>query len=226
MRHHPREPVMLFDMDQLDLARSYKLLSSVIVPRPIAWVVSQDARGQTNAAPYSLFNFFGGHPPVVCIGMGHYQGRIKDSLANICATQEFVINLVTLALAEAMNTTAVPFPAGINELDKAGLQTLPCTKITGRRIAQSPVALECRLQQMIDVRPSSTIVVANVVAMHIDDACVTNADRCYIDSGSLEAVGRMESPGWYTKTAERFAMQTPMALQCVPDGCSTNLPKA
>ncbi|BCN38249.1 hypothetical protein ALDI51_15680 [Alicycliphilus denitrificans] len=198
---------MMFDMEQLDLARSYKLLSSSIVPRPIAWVVSQDANGVANAAPYSLFNFFGGHPPVVCIGMGRLKGRDKDSLANIRATQEFVINMVTAPLAHAMNTTAVPFPTGVNELEKAGLETLPCMKISGCRIKSSPLALECRLQQIIDVQPSSVIVLATVQAMHIDDEYVKDAKRCYIDSSRFVAIGRMESPGWYTTTAGRFVMR-------------------
>lgn len=198
---------MMFDMEQLDQARSYKLLSSSIVPRPIAWVVSQNADGVTNAAPYSLFNFFGGHPPVVCIGMGRPKGHDKDSLSNIRATQEFVINMVTAPLARAMNTTAVPFPSGVNELELAGLETLPCTKIAGRRIKNSPLALECRLQQIIDVQHSSVIVVANVQAVHIEDEFVKDAQRCHIDSSRFAAIGRMESPGWYTNTADRFAMR-------------------
>ena len=197
---------MMFDMDQLDLGRSYKLLSSSIVPRPIAWVVSQDANGVANAAPYSLFNFFGGHPPVVCIGMGRPKGRDKDSLANIRATNEFVINMVTASLAQAMNTTAVPFPAGVDELEKAGVETVPCTRIAGRRIKQSPVALECRLMQIIDVQPSSAIVMASVLAMHIDDEHVKDAERCYIDGSRFDAIGRMESPGWYARTGDRFVM--------------------
>ncbi|WP_211231772.1 flavin reductase family protein [Ottowia thiooxydans] len=196
-------------MDQLDLARSYKLLSSSIVPRPIAWVVSQDANGVANAAPYSLFNFFGGHPPVVCIGMGRPNGRDKDSLSNIRTTQEFVINMVTASLAQAMNTTSVAFPSGVNELDKAELETVTCSKISGRRIKLSPLALECRLQQIIDVKPSSVIVMATVQAIHIDDEYVKDAQRCYVDSARFDVIGRMESPGWYAKTVDRFVMPQP-----------------
>lgn len=200
---------MMFDMDQLDLARSYKLLSSTIVPRPIAWVVSQDANGVANAAPYSLFNFFGGHPPVVCIGMGRPKERDKDSLSNIRATKEFVINMVTTSLAQAMNTTAVAFPSDVDELDKAGLETCGCSKIAGRRIKRSPVALECQMQQIIDVRPSSVIVIATVLALHIDDEYVKDAERCYIDSSRFNVIGRMESPGWYSNLGNRFVMPQP-----------------
>lgn len=200
---------MLFDMDKLDLSRSYKLLSSTVVPRPIAWVVSQNLNGVVNAAPYSLFNFFGGHPPVVCIGMGRPKGRDKDSLSNIRATEEFVINMVPASLAQAMITTSVAFPTEVNELDMAGLETLPCSKISGRRIKQSPVALECRLQQVIDVQPSSVIVMATVQAMHIEDEHVTDVERCYIDGSRFDLIGRMESPGWYTNTGNRFLMNQP-----------------
>ncbi|CAM3717095.1 flavin reductase family protein [Bordetella tumulicola] len=197
---------MMFDMDDLDVGRSYKLMSSSILPRPIAWVVSQDADGVVNAAPYSLFNFFGGHPPVVCIGMGRPKGNDKDSLANIRATGEFAINMVTQPLVQAMNTTAVPFPVGVNELEKAGLETVPCTKIAGHRIKSSPLTLECKLQQIIDVPPSSVMVMATVSAMHIDDSCVIDVDRCHLDSSKFEAIGRMASPGWYTTTTDRFAI--------------------
>lgn len=161
--------IMLFDITQLDFKRSYKLLSSIIIPRPIAWVVSQDEVGGKNAAPYSLFNFFGGHPPIVCIGMGRPKGNDKDSLSNIRATQEFVVNMVTTSLANEMNITAMDFPFGISELDQAGLETVPCEKIRGDRILRSPVALECRLKEIIDIDPSSAIVMATVLAIHIDD---------------------------------------------------------
>jgi len=200
---------MMFDMSQLDLARSYKLLSSSIVPRPIAWVVSQNANGVPNAAPYSLFNFFGGHPPVVCIGMGRPKGQDKDSLSNIRTTKEFVVNMVTVSLAQAMNTTAVAFPPDVDELDKARLETCACSKIAGRRIKQSPVALECQLQQIIEVKPSSVIVMATVLALHIDDEYVKDAERCYVDSSRFEVIGRMESPGWYVNTENRFVMPQP-----------------
>lgn len=198
---------MFFDIDALDAARSYKLATGTIVPRPIAWVVTADAEGQPNAAPFSFFNCFGGHPPVVGIGIGARRGARKDTLANIVGRGELVVNLVSDALAEAMNVTAVDFPAGWDELATAGLDTVPCDRVALPRIVQSPVALECRLWQTIALPPDSTLVLAQVIGVHIADAAVLNAERCHVDSAKLQLIGRMQSPGGYTRTHEGFSMK-------------------
>lgn len=198
---------MYFDMSELDQKRTYKLLASTVVPRPIAWVVTRNVDGSPNAAPFSFFNFFSGFPPVICVGMGNRGGSPKDSLVNVRRTGEFVINLVSEELAEQMNTTAVPFPPGVNELQKAGLSTLPATLVDLPRIERSPVALECKLSQVLDVDITGFIVVGHVLAMHIADEAVIDAARCYIDTPKLKLIGRMESPGWYTYTGDRFKMR-------------------
>jgi flavin reductase (DIM6/NTAB) family NADH-FMN oxidoreductase RutF len=196
-----------FDMEQLDGAMSYKLLSSTIVPRPIAWVVTADTHGKANAAPFSLFNFFGGHPPVVCIGMGQRDGAEKDSLANIETTGELVINLVSESLAEAMNTTAIPFPRTVDELQEAGLTTAASLHVRAPRIAASPVALECVLRQIISLDATASLVMAEVRAMHISAEAVTNVQRGYTDAAQLHLIGRMQSPGWYVRTDDRFLLK-------------------
>jgi flavin reductase (DIM6/NTAB) family NADH-FMN oxidoreductase RutF len=198
---------MYFDMGELDLKRSYKLLASTVVPRPIAWVVTTDEMGVPNAAPFSFFNFFSGFPPVICVGIGNRGDSPKDSLANILRTEEFVINLVSEDLAHEMNTTAVPFQPGVNELEKAGLATLPAIQVNLPRIERSPVALECKLRQVLEVDASCSIVVATVVGLHVIDEAVLNAERCYIDTPKLKLIGRMESPGWYTYTHDRFRVR-------------------
>lgn len=198
---------MYFNTSELDQKRCYKLLASTVVPRPIAWVITKDEHGMPNAAPFSFFNFFSGFPPVVCVGIGMKDGRPKDSLANIQRTGDFVINLVTQELAEAMNTTATPFDTGVNELQKASLDVLPAQQVDIPRIAKSPVALECRRHQILEVDTSAAIVVAHVLAIHVDDEAVTDAERCYIDTAKLGLIGRMESPGWYTRTDDRFKMK-------------------
>jgi flavin reductase (DIM6/NTAB) family NADH-FMN oxidoreductase RutF len=198
---------MYFDLSALDAARSYKLLTATVVPRPIAWVVSADAQGRVNAAPFSFFNCFGGHPPVVCVGVGNRSDTPKDTLANIQARREFVVNLVPEALAEAMNLTATDFPAGHDELQISGLATAASQQVAVPRIAASPVALECRLKQVIAIDASANIVVAEVVAVHVADAAVINAERCYIDTAKLMLIGRMQSPGGYTRTRDAFSMR-------------------
>jgi len=197
---------MFFDILQLDSPRSYKLLTATVVPRPIAWVVSADAAGTLNAAPFSFFNCFGGHPPLVALGIGRRRGAPKDTLANIEAQSEFVVNLVPAALAEAMNVTATDFPPDHDEIALAGLTTLPSAKVSVPRIAESPVALECRLQQRIDIDAVSHLVLARVVAVHVRDDAVLDEARCHIDTARLDLVGRMRSPGGYVRTGDRFEM--------------------
>ena len=164
---------MLFDLDTVPHDQAYKLVVSSVVPRPVAWVVSQDRQGVLNAAPYSFFNAFSSNPVVVAIGCGQTPDhRAKDTLANIEATGEFVVNLVSADLAEAMNITAVDFDAGVNEITEAGLTTLPSTKIKVPRIAESPVALECERLAAIDLGNERTLVIGRVLAMHIRDEAV------------------------------------------------------
>jgi flavin reductase (DIM6/NTAB) family NADH-FMN oxidoreductase RutF len=200
---------MYFDIERLDQRRSYSLLASTVVPRPIAWVVSCDAEGRPNAAPYSFFNFFNGFPPTLCIGMSLVDGAPKDSLANIRACGEFVVNMVPAALAEPMNTTAVAFARGVDELERAGLRSVPSTKVRPPRIADSPVAIECRLHAVLPVDVTAVIVVAHAVAVHVADEAVLDAERCRIDTARLQLIGRMESPGAYVRTTDRFEMLAP-----------------
>lgn len=198
---------MLFDIHALDARRSYKLVTATIVPRPIAWVVTLDDDGRCNAAPFSFFNCFGGHPPVVCVGIGQRSRSDKDSLAHIRARGEWVINLVPEALAAAMNDTATDFPRGDDELLRAGLATLPSSQVAVPRIAGSPVALECKLRQVLEVDRSGHIAIGEVVAVHVADEAVLDAERCHIDTAKLQLIGRMQSPGGYVRTRDTFTMQ-------------------
>src|SRR3712207_1698097 len=141
---------MLFDFDALPVNDRYKLVVSTVVPRPIAWVVSQDAAGLVNAAPYSFFNAFSDDPVVVGIGCGpRPAGALKDTLANIKATGQFVVCLVSEELARRMNITATDFESGVDELAEAGLTPAPSARVAPPRIAESPVALECETFQLV-----------------------------------------------------------------------------
>jgi flavin reductase (DIM6/NTAB) family NADH-FMN oxidoreductase RutF len=200
---------MLFDFATLSARDRYKLLVSTIVPRPIAWVVSQDEQGRRNAAPFSFFNALVGDPPVVGIGIGgrgpnEQPGAWKDTGANIRATGQFVVNLVAFDNREAMNITAIEFPRGIDELEQAGLTVLPSTKVAPPRIAQSPVALECERMSIVEVATDRAIVLGRVLAIHVRDDCVLDAERCYIDTPRLDLIGRMHGGGWYSRITDRF----------------------
>ena len=198
---------MLFDFANIGANARYKLLISTITPRPIAWVVSQDANGLINAAPFSFFNAFAGDPPVVGIGIGsHKPGWPKDSRANIRETGQFVVNLVSEELAQAMNITAIEFDPGVNELTQAGLTAHPSVHVKPPRIAESPVAMECELMQIVDLGPNSGLVLGRVLAMHVRDDAVIDAAKQYIDTPKLKLIGRMHGAGWYARTSDLFEM--------------------
>jgi flavin reductase (DIM6/NTAB) family NADH-FMN oxidoreductase RutF len=198
---------MLFDFAQLAPRERYKLLVSTITPRPIAWIVSQDLSGRLNAAPFSFFNAFAGDPPVVGIGIGsHDPGRPKDTRANIVQTGQFVVNLVSQEIAEPMNVTAIEFPADVDELEQAGLHTAPSVHVRPPRIAESPVAMECELMQMIELGAESALVLGRVLAMHIKDEVVLDEHKHHIDTPALRLIGRMHGTGWYARTSDLFEM--------------------
>ncbi len=192
---------MLFDFATLSTQNRYKLLASTIVPRPIAWVVSLDAQGRLNAAPYSFFNAFSDDPPLVCIGIGGVAERPKDSGANIRASGEFVVNLVPAELMQAMHVTAIDFEPSVDELVEAGLTTAASSKVRPPRIAESPVALECVTERVIELAHARSLVMGRVVAMHVRDDAVLSAERCHIDTPRLDLVGRVGGAGGYVRAA-------------------------
>ena len=198
---------MLFDFATLSAQDRYKLLVSTIVPRPIAWVVTQDPAGVLNAAPYSFFNAFANEPPIVVIGIGtRGDGDAKDTGGNIRRTGQFVVNLVTEETAPAMNVTAIEFGPEVDELREAGLHALPSTKVAPPRIAESPVAFECELMQAIDLAEGRMLVIGRVLAMHVRDDAVLDPARCHIDTPRLNLVGRMHGRGTYARTGDTFEL--------------------
>jgi flavin reductase (DIM6/NTAB) family NADH-FMN oxidoreductase RutF len=198
---------MLFDFAAIPARERYKLLVSTIVPRPIAWIVSQDLHGQLNAAPFSFFNAFAGDPPVVGIGVGsHDPGRPKDTRRNIRETGQFVVNLVSEQAAEVMNITAIEFERGISEPHEAELTTIPSVHVKPPRIAESPVSMECELMQIIDLGPEQSLVLGRVLAMHVRDDAVIDPAKNHIDTPKLKLIGRMHGAGWYARTTDLLKM--------------------
>ncbi len=194
---------MMFDFETLPAADRYKLVVSTVVPRPVAWVVSQDEAGVLNAAPYSFFNALTDDPVVLAIGIGpRPDGARKDTLGNIRATGQFVVNLVSHAQLAAMNVTAIDFPPEVDELAEAGLSTLPSAKVRPPRIAGAPVALECETFQLIPVG-HHTVVLGKVLAMHVADEAMLDVEKKYVDTPKLDLVGRMHGRGWYALTDSR-----------------------
>lgn len=201
---------MEFDFEQLAADDRYKILTSTIVPRPIAWVTTLSKDGVRNAAPFSFFNAMSKTPPIVAIGIqANADGSMKDSARNILDTREFVVNLVPRSAAEAMNLTSIDAPSSVDELTLASLDTLPSVKVKPERIAVSPVAFECRLHTPVEVAPSQLIVLGEIVQAHVADDFVLDPDKHYIDTPALHLIGRMHGRGWYTTTEDAFQLQRP-----------------
>lgn len=198
---------MHFDFAKIPPREGYKLLVSTVTPRPIAWITSLNAHGQLNAAPFSFFNVFAGDPAVVGIGIGsHEPGRAKDTRKNIAHTKEFVVNLVSEDMAEAMNITAIEFEPTVNEIDEAQLETAHSIHVEPPRIAASPVSMECALMQIVDLGEHNGLVLGRVLAMHVRDELVLDPAKHYIDTPNLKLIGRMHGSGWYARTSDRFLM--------------------
>ena len=196
---------MQFDFAAMAAKDRYKLMVSTILPRPIAWVVTQSAAGVVNAAPYSFFNGVGGEPPLVSISVeGKGGGGRKDTAVNIRASGQFVVNLVDYAVAKEMVVTAIDFAPEVSEVGEARLTTAPSVKIAPPRIAESPVAFECELYKIVELPHDRDLVLGRIVYMHIADAAVLDAERCYVDTPKLDLVGRMHGGGWYSRTSDLF----------------------
>lgn len=200
---------MLFDFENMPAQSRYKILTATVTPRPIAWVTTLSEDKVVNAAPYSFFNVMGSEPPTLAIGLLAGPGRFKDTAANILATGEFVVNLVSEDNAAAMNVTCVDAPPEVDEIELADLKAVPSVAVAPPRIAESPVSFECRMLTSLVVGPRQTIVIGEVLRAHVADAFVLDAERCYIDTPALRLIGRMHAGGWYARSTDLFEMERP-----------------
>jgi len=201
---------MEFDFETLAPDDRYKILTSTIVPRPIAWITTVSKSGVRNAAPFSFFNAMSKTPPILAVGIqANSDGSMKDSARNILDTGEFVVNLVTRSVASAMNLTSVEAPSDVDEIALADLDTLPSLKVLPPRLTASPVAFECKLHTPIEVAKSQLIVLGEIVQAHVADAFVLDADKHYIDTPALSLVGRLHGRGWYVSAKDSFQMERP-----------------
>jgi flavin reductase (DIM6/NTAB) family NADH-FMN oxidoreductase RutF len=191
---------MQIDPAQHSNADGYKLLTNLVVPRPIAWVTSRNANGLVNLAPFSFFNAVGSDPLYVVVSVGvNDKGEPKDTAKNIRASGEFVVNLVTEDLFDAMNTSAADFPPDQSELDAAGLHTAPSINISTPRVAEAQASLECRLYKA-EPLGANTLFIGRVVMFHIADQLV--GPRLHINN--FAPLGRLGSPSYYCRTTDRF----------------------
>ena len=194
----------------------YGLILNSVAPRPIAWVSTLSASGQANLAPFSFFNCVCIEPPLLAFAPGlrapkqpgSTDGEAKDTLRNVRETKEFVVNIVTYDLAQAMNKTSGEYDASVNEFELAQVAPAPSQVIKVPRVAASPVSFECRLYQILDFSASpqsSSLVIGEIVSIHVDDA---NLKDGKLDRNSLDLIGRMGGIQ-YTRTTQRFDMVRP-----------------
>ncbi|RMF77957.1 MAG: flavin reductase family protein [Chloroflexi bacterium] len=197
-----------FAAGDLSKDESYKLLSSAIVPRPIAWVSTLSADGGRNLAPFSFFNGMAVMPPTIVFSVGYADGNRleKDTYNNMMATRECVVNIVTEATAEAMNKTATELPAEIDEFAFAGVTPLASVVVSPPRVQESPIQFECKLHQSVRLENElgrSDLMICSVVYIHVDDAVYAGDYK--IDPQKLHVVGRLGGPH-YTTTRDLFQM--------------------
>ncbi|MCH7496159.1 MAG: flavin reductase family protein [Candidatus Marinimicrobia bacterium] len=197
---------MNIDPNKIGKKEAYNLFTSVIVPRPIAWVTTLNEDGSTNAAPFSFFMGVTISPPRLAISVSSRRGEPTASARNIIRTKEFVVNLVTQTNVIAMNITAGEFEYGIDEIKQAGLSTLQSEKISTPLIKESPVNMECRLEHIVEIgEPTNYLIIGKVLLFHMDDAVYSER---VVDPHKLQSVGRMGNPH-YSNVNDIFKMERP-----------------
>ena len=198
----------------------YNILLSSVAPRPIAWVSTLNASGQPNLAPFSFFNCVSVDPPLLAFapamrppkdrnsGRTAIEGEPKDTLRNVRETKEFVVNVVTYDLLEAMNVSSGEYEPAVNEFELAKLTPIPSRVVRPPRVGESPISFECKLHQILDFSTAPTgnsLVIGQIVAIHIDHAHLKDGR---IDRDSLDLIGRMGGMQ-YTRTTDRVELARP-----------------
>ncbi|MFB6172529.1 MAG: flavin reductase family protein [Haloarculaceae archaeon] len=195
---------MEFDLDDVDTGTVYRTLSGAVVPRPIGWISTTSEAGVDNLAPYSFFNVVSIAPPVVMFAPIDGEDGLKDTPRNVLDTEEFVVNVVTADLAEAMNATSATLPEGESEFDHADLDRAPSAAVAPPRVAAAQVHFECELFDFVDVGVAS-LVLGRVVHAHVADGVTTDGK---LDVQKLDALGRLAG-SYYARTRDRFSLERP-----------------
>ncbi|HMP03366.1 MAG TPA: flavin reductase family protein [Gemmatales bacterium] len=200
---------MQIDVENSPPADVYQALIGSVTPRPIGWVTTVDEEGRVNLAPYSFFNAVSGRPPMVAYAAARKRdGSIKDSHRNAAAVGEFVWNVATEELAEAVNVTSLELPHGTSEVPIAGLSLVPSVRVRPPRVAESPIHFECRVWKIIPMgeEPTTHLVIGTVVYMHLAEAILTEKGR--VDPRKLKALGRLGGL-FYSRTSDVFELPRP-----------------
>jgi flavin reductase (DIM6/NTAB) family NADH-FMN oxidoreductase RutF len=199
---------MQFDPNELDYSAVYKLLTGAIIPRPIGWISSISEDGINNLAPFSYFNAVGDDPPHVMFSVGRGNNINKDTLNNVLNTKQFVVNMVTEALAEKMNLTAQSVPSHVDEFALAHIDSIPSIKVKPLRVKDSPITFECELVHHYFLEDhkngGACIIIGRIVMMHFDESVLM--DNYKINLENYKPIARLAGSN-YAKIGEIFSVK-------------------
>jgi len=200
---------MILDASSLEPRQRYRLLISTVTPRPIAWVSTRGSDGSHNLAPFSFFQALSGTPPYIMISVGQRKGTVKDTKRNIEETGEFVINMVSDAMAEQMNKTSGEYTSDVDEFAVAHVTPVQADLVNVPRVAESPVSMEAKYVQSI-VLPGSeyTVILGEILRWHIADGLL--APDGLLDLTKIRPIARLARDE-YTRFGEVFEMPRPSA---------------
>ncbi len=198
---------MQITLADLSPTQRYHLTSSLVVPRPLAWITTLNEDGSVNAAPFSYFQLMGENPPLCVLGIGRRSdGSPKDTVSNIRRTREFVVNLVTEENAELMNLTATDFPPGMSEVATLKLATEPSSVVQPPRLAVSPANFEAREVQTLLIG-GNQIVMGELLVVHVRDEFI-DPKTLRVRTNDMHMIGRLQGGGGgYTRTRDRFEIE-------------------
>jgi flavin reductase (DIM6/NTAB) family NADH-FMN oxidoreductase RutF len=190
---------MLIDPAYLDAETAYRLITGVVVPRPIAWVTSLSSGGVLNLAPFSAFTFVSPKPPMLAISVGRKGGIYKDTAQNILNNEEYVVHIADSSLMTAVHESSTEHPPDVSEVEELRLSTLPGERIKVPRLAAAPIAMECRFRQCLEFGETrSRLIVGEVLVFHIRDGLLNNGK---IETEALDPIARIAGPR-YAKLGE------------------------
>ena len=197
-----------FDVAAHPGALAYKLLAGLVVPRPIALVTTIDGDGVVNAAPFSFFNVMGAEPAIAVFAPADRDdGTPKDTAVNLLSSGECVIHLCDEAVAAKMVECARPFPPGVSEVPRAGFTLAPSERVRPPRLVECPVALECRVLNVLKYG-ENRLVVVEILLAHVRDG-VADPVTWKVDYAQYAPIGRLNSPDGYARTKDRFTIPFP-----------------
>lgn len=199
---------MRFNTHETDPSVLYKLLTGTIIPRPIGWISTIDANGVNNLAPFSYFNMVSSDPPCVIFSTRRDDNKFKDTLNNVLANGEFVVNLVTMNVVEQMNATSASVPSEIDEFELAHLTPIDSVFIQPKRVKESPVHLECEMIHHYfmdnETGGGACLVVGKIKTIHIDDAILIENNRINLEL--YQPVARLAGSN-YGKLGDIFSIK-------------------